>query len=1174
MSVAIGRLPRQAAALGLALVLAACGGSGGQGQPNLPDSGNPDAGSTDAGASDAGPDAGPLGDNHAPAAAFTASSTAQAMSPVSFDGSGSSDPDGDVLSYSWDFGDGERGGTATIAHSFAASGAFTVKLTVADGRGGVSTAQHAVTVSALAHGAVVAVSGLVEDVAGPVSGVQVQDVNGTSAITDATGKVSINLTAGIAHTLKLSKTGYSDQFQPVSLDASATTGYFRAAMIAREAGQTLDSAAGGALSGKDGAKITLPAGALQDASGNAVAGTIQISQTPVDVTGKMGATFPGPFAGVTPDGTQAPIASYGTTEFSLSKNGQRLQLAPGKTAAIELPLYVTQHLAGANIAAGDTIPLWSLSEKTGLWVQEGQGTVVASSASPTGFSLQAQVSHFSWWNADHLFNPYKPKPRCFLNPGPEFTPIPIPCTIGPPLPGEFSLPSPLRGALVTGSQPAYYLRADIPLNGGVALPVPSAVDFPLHACAVSDNLVYCGNLVVHGAANASDDVTILLDPVTPPGTCGAPAALTLPVSNQVISIANAAQAACLHFTAQAGQVFSLSVTIASGSLSGTLQLTGPDGQVLSSRAFGFSLDATFTVSTPLTGDYGLKIGADPGTSGSLDLSASLETPQQLTLPTTGVFQVDTVTGKKRFTFAAAAGDVVALSVEMSGPNGGSVGKVTSLVDGSSSVFKPFNYGQLTFKPTVAGSYGFEVQSNQTDGPDFLVSISKAQPIALGSAVTGALTAGSGQVLSYSFSATAGTVIAAAMGTDASPSGAPPCSFPLLRMFDPAGAEVDLIAVEQQLSAISPAVATSGIYRLDAYGRSIIAGCPNFTVRAAVVDQPASVSTTPPATTASGTLALGDHRYYSVNLNAGDVVRLALHTDDPLGANAELLPPDATTPFFQRTAIFDVSTEGSASNPSTNDRDEGSDPFVVPSSGAYLVHVSHFSKTLANAGGAFSWSLLQPAPVTLAADTLVHGSLTVPFVFDRYSVTVPAPGVWIFSARQTGPVANVFIQANLRDQTGTLLQSSSAEMVTQLAAGSYSLEVFSRISFCLPSCTPQASTYDLISPSIEPPLPIAPGDTKSGAIDVAAERDYYQFTAVAGHAYTVTTATSAGLVGLAEMYKLPASGNFADNSSADRGFGVIGTSFTFTPDTAGTWIIEIEGLGTNHASTGAYTVSLQ
>jgi hypothetical protein len=53
---------------------------------------------------------------------------------ISFDGTGSSDPDGDALTYNWDFGDGTEPGTGSEPmHSYSGSGIYTVCLTVNDG---------------------------------------------------------------------------------------------------------------------------------------------------------------------------------------------------------------------------------------------------------------------------------------------------------------------------------------------------------------------------------------------------------------------------------------------------------------------------------------------------------------------------------------------------------------------------------------------------------------------------------------------------------------------------------------------------------------------------------------------------------------------------------------------------------------------------------------------------------------------------------------------------------------------------------------------------------------------------------------------------------------------------------------------------------------------------------
>jgi len=60
--------------------------------------------------------------------------------PLLYSGTGSSDADGDALTYAWDFGDGTLGSGETIAHTFSTAGEFLVRLIVTDARGLADTA--------------------------------------------------------------------------------------------------------------------------------------------------------------------------------------------------------------------------------------------------------------------------------------------------------------------------------------------------------------------------------------------------------------------------------------------------------------------------------------------------------------------------------------------------------------------------------------------------------------------------------------------------------------------------------------------------------------------------------------------------------------------------------------------------------------------------------------------------------------------------------------------------------------------------------------------------------------------------------------------------------------------------------------------------------------------------
>lgn len=73
-------------------------------------------------------------DNLAPIASANATPTS-GLSPltVSFDGSGSSDPDGDPLTYAWDFGDGSTSSQVSPSHTYNAIGSYVAVLSVSDG---------------------------------------------------------------------------------------------------------------------------------------------------------------------------------------------------------------------------------------------------------------------------------------------------------------------------------------------------------------------------------------------------------------------------------------------------------------------------------------------------------------------------------------------------------------------------------------------------------------------------------------------------------------------------------------------------------------------------------------------------------------------------------------------------------------------------------------------------------------------------------------------------------------------------------------------------------------------------------------------------------------------------------------------------------------------------------
>ncbi|MFK8024909.1 MAG: PKD domain-containing protein, partial [Ilumatobacter sp.] len=85
-------------------------------------------------------------------------STSCDMLTCDLSGAGSSDPDGTVVSWDWDLGDGTTASGENISHTYAAEGTYTVSLTVTDDDGFTDTTTDGITVADIAAPDAVGVS--------------------------------------------------------------------------------------------------------------------------------------------------------------------------------------------------------------------------------------------------------------------------------------------------------------------------------------------------------------------------------------------------------------------------------------------------------------------------------------------------------------------------------------------------------------------------------------------------------------------------------------------------------------------------------------------------------------------------------------------------------------------------------------------------------------------------------------------------------------------------------------------------------------------------------------------------------------------------------------------------------------------------------------------------------
>jgi len=90
----------------------------------------------------------PVTGNQSPTASFTATPTS-GVAPlvVFFSASNSSDSDGSIVSYAWDFKDGNTGNGLTINHTFSSTGSYNVGLTITDNEGATDSTTKTITVT-------------------------------------------------------------------------------------------------------------------------------------------------------------------------------------------------------------------------------------------------------------------------------------------------------------------------------------------------------------------------------------------------------------------------------------------------------------------------------------------------------------------------------------------------------------------------------------------------------------------------------------------------------------------------------------------------------------------------------------------------------------------------------------------------------------------------------------------------------------------------------------------------------------------------------------------------------------------------------------------------------------------------------------------------------------------
>jgi hypothetical protein len=230
--------------------------------------------------------------------------------------------------------------------------------------------------------------GTIEGASGALSSVTVE-VNGVSAMTDSSGEYVIQTGSGPA-VVSFKADGYLPTVRRVTIaDGSPTAAHVT--LQRRATATPVDADSGGMVSGARSASVMIEPGELSGPGGTSVTGMVDVYLTPVDPSDSDEVqALTGSFEGQSTAGTSL-LESFGMVDVTIMQGDDELQVAPGETLEIRIP-------APAGAVPSElpaTMPLWSLDEDSGRWVEEGTATLDEATNTYVG-----EISHMSAWNAD------------------------------------------------------------------------------------------------------------------------------------------------------------------------------------------------------------------------------------------------------------------------------------------------------------------------------------------------------------------------------------------------------------------------------------------------------------------------------------------------------------------------------------------------------------------------------------------------------------------------------------------------------------------------------------------------------------------------------------------------------------------------------------------------------